>query len=80
VEEVVQALDLGKNLCPYGSCMMCNGRLSLVDRFDAARDLPLQVFLVYRDFTRCDDCGRVYWSGSHQRRLDQVIERARAAA
>lgn len=80
VEEVVRALDLGGSLRPYSRCMVCNGRVSAVDRFDAARDVPLQVFLVYRDFSRCDDCGKVYWSGSHQHRLEQVIERARAAA
>ena len=79
VEEVVRALDLRGRLRPYTRCMGCNGPLNPIDRFDAARDVPLQVFLVYRDFSRCDDCGKVYWSGSHQHRLDQVIERARAA-
>jgi hypothetical protein len=79
VEELVRALDLGGRLRPYTRCMGCNGRLRSIDRFEAARDVPLQVFLVYRDFSRCERCGKVYWSGSHQPRLDQVIGRARAA-
>ena len=79
VEEVVRALDLSGRLRPYTRCMRCNGPLTPIDRFDAAREVPLQVFLVYRDFSRCDDCGKVYWSGSHQRRLEDVIGRARSA-
>ena len=42
--------------------------------------VPLQVFLLHRDFSRCEGCGRVYWPGSQRARLDVVIERGRAAA
>jgi len=78
-EEVVRALDLGGRLDPYTRCMECNGILRRVSRREAAFHVPLQVFLVYRDFNRCDTCGRVYWPGSHQRRLEAVVDRARAA-
>ena len=47
---------------------------------EAARRVPLQVLLVYRDFRCCRGCGRIYWRGSHLERLERVIERARAAA
>ena len=79
LEEVVRALDLGGNIRPYTRCMQCNGELEPIGRADAARSVPLQVFLVYREFKRCSQCGRVYWPGSHVRRLDRIVERARAA-
>lgn len=75
VEEVVRAFDLGTQLAPYTRCMECNGTVRPISRRDAAPHVPLQVFLVYRDFKRCESCGRVYWAGSHQRRLGAVIER-----
>ncbi|KPK57621.1 MAG: twitching motility protein PilT [Gammaproteobacteria bacterium SG8_31] len=79
VDEVMQAFDLGTQLAPYTRCMECNGILATLPRRQAATRVPLQVFLVYRDFKRCNDCGRVFWPGSHQRRLEAVIARARAA-
>ncbi len=79
VEEVVRALQLGPDFEPYTRCLECNGLLHGIRRTEAARTVPLQVFLVHRDFSRCAGCGRIYWPGSHRTRLDAVIERARAA-
>jgi uncharacterized protein with PIN domain len=80
LEEVIRALDLAGRIEPYVRCMECNGDLEDIARSDAARSVPLQVFLVYRDFKRCRRCGRVYWRGSHLRRLDKLVERARSLA
>lgn len=80
LQEVILALDLATSIEPYRRCMECNGELVDIARSDAARAVPLQVFLVYRDFKRCRSCGRVYWRGSHLGRLDKVVERARSLA
>ena len=79
LEEVVRALDLARDIEPYTRCMECNGELHAVDRSAVAHSVPLQVFLVYREFRQCRRCHRVYWKGSHLRRLDKLIERARRA-
>jgi uncharacterized protein with PIN domain len=80
LEEVVRAIDLGRDIDPYTRCMECNGELQSVERAAVARSVPLQVFLVYREFRQCRRCHRVYWKGSHVKRLDKIIERARNAA
>ncbi len=77
LDEVVQALDLAGSLKPYTRCMECNGRVQAISRREAARLVPLQVFLAFREFNRCDDCGRVYWRGSHNKRLATIVARAR---
>lgn len=77
LDEVVSALDLARDIEPYSRCLECNGELESISRLRAARQVPLQVFPVYRDFRRCRGCGRIYWGGSHQSRLDAVIERVR---
>ncbi len=79
LDEVICSFDLARRMRPYSRCMECNGELRCVSRSEAARTVPLQIFLVYREFSRCENCGRVYWPGSHQKRLDAVIARARAA-
>jgi uncharacterized protein with PIN domain len=80
VEEVVRALDLGRDIEPYTRCLECNGVVESVHRREVVGKVPLQVFIVYRDFKRCETCERVYWRGSHTRRLEKVIERARAVS
>jgi hypothetical protein len=77
LDEVVRAIDLSGGIRPYTRCMECNGELTNVRRSEVSGDVPLQVFLVYRDFKRCSRCRRVYWRGSHLRHLDRIIERAR---
>ena len=79
LEEVVRALHLARDIEPYTRCMECNGELRAVERSAVAQSVPLQVFLVYRHFKLCRRCHRVYWRGSHLRRLDRIIERARGA-
>ncbi len=80
LEEVIRALDLAANIEPYVRCMECNGELEPVARSDVARSVPLQVFLVYREFRRCSQCRRIYWRGSHFNRLEKLVERARSLA
>ena len=79
LEEVIAALDLAGSIDAYTRCMECNGLLAPISRMEAAPAVPLQVFLVYREFKRCKCCGRTYWRGSHLRRLDKVVERARTS-
>lgn len=80
MKELVRALDLGRAFRPYTRCLECNSLLGAASRLSVAGKVPLQVFLVYRDFRRCAHCGRIYWRGSHLQQLDRVIARARRAA
>lgn len=80
LEEVIEALDLTGSIQPYTRCMQCNGDLEAIERSSTADSVPLQVFLVYRDFRRCKGCGRIYWRGSHVERLDRTVARARSLA
>ncbi len=80
LDEVVRAIDLAGDINPYTRCMECNGELHLVNRSAVARSVPLQVYILHREFRQCRRCFRVYWRGSHLKRLDRIIGRARNAA
>ena len=80
LDEVVHAIDLTRDIRPYTRCMECNGALRAVERSAVVDSVPLQVFLVFRDFRQCQRCHRVYWKGSHFRKLDKIVERVRNTA
>lgn len=80
LDEVVRALDLGTRIEPYTRCLECNGGLVDIGRDEAAPDVPPRVLEEHDAFRRCTGCGRVYWPGTHQPRLDAIVARARAAA
>lgn len=75
--EVVRALDLVDSIEPFTRCMECNGEIRSVSAADAAGEAPSRALEFHEEFARCQDCGRVYWSGSHQPRLEAIIARAR---
>ena len=67
----------------FSRCMVCNAGLRRVPHAAAAASLPPEVRGDPRvrssGFRRCTGCGRVYWEGSHTRRmrrwLDRIAER-----
>jgi uncharacterized protein with PIN domain len=76
--EVVDALQLRRAMRPFTRCMMCNGRLTRVPRTTVATDVPPRAFSRYRVFLRCRQCRRVYWRGTHYKRLLGLIARVRS--
>ncbi|MCS7116405.1 MAG: Mut7-C RNAse domain-containing protein [Nitrososphaerota archaeon] len=60
----------GKDLTPTPSrCPLCNGPLSKVLKDEILEDLPRGVTLRYSEFYRCGSCGKLYWEGSHWRKI-----------
>lgn len=61
----------------FTRCTACNGVLESVDVEDVAEDVPEKVRSRPFDFTRCTDCGKVYWPGTHvdslEARLQDVV-------
>lgn len=78
--DVVRRLGLAERLRPYERCMACNGTLVDAGRAELAGRVPHALGARVGRFRRCRSCGRVYWDGSHRRRLDALVARARAAA
>jgi uncharacterized protein with PIN domain len=73
--EVVQRWDLNGRVAPFTRCMNCNGRLVPAEKADVIDELEPGTATYYDEFRRCEECGRVYWKGSHYERLLSLIER-----
>lgn len=78
IEEVVDALQLTRALHPFTRCMTCNGRLAPVTRGRVAGLVPPRVYRRCRAFTRCRNCQRIYWRGTHYVRLQRMVARLRS--
>ncbi|HPA16696.1 MAG TPA: Mut7-C RNAse domain-containing protein [Verrucomicrobiae bacterium] len=72
--EVVVRFDLAASVAPFQRCLRCNGRLEPVEKEVVAGRLPPMVRLQHREFQRCPDCDRIYWKGSHYRRMRQWVD------
>jgi len=73
--EVVRRFDLCGRMRPFSRCSECNELL--VDSPTAASSgrVPAGVLATVDELRECPACRRVYWRGSHTRRIQRVIER-----
>lgn len=53
----------------FTRCVACNGMLTPAEPQDVTTDVPSRILLKHDRFTRCRHCGRVFWEGSHARRI-----------
>jgi len=75
--EVIRRLDLGQRLAPLTRCLHCNGELAAVSKDEVIDQLEPLTRQYYEEFSRCVECGRIYWAGSHHARLVGLVERLR---
>jgi uncharacterized protein with PIN domain len=80
-----EALDLGRkrpeldwSLAPFTRCLMDNTRLEAASPEEVAR-MPGNTRALAGPFRVCPACRRLYWPGSHVRRMSARLERFAAA-
>jgi uncharacterized protein with PIN domain len=78
ITEVIERFALASVGTPLSRCLACNGSLQELSAAEAAPLIPDSVAESHTEFTTCPDCGRVYWKGSHYRRLLAIIEQVGA--
>lgn len=76
LREVVSRFQLERLMRPWTRCMKCNGAIEPVSATELeAADIPADVLARFDAFSRCTNCGRIYWPGSHYDRLRRRLER-----
>jgi hypothetical protein len=63
-------------LAPWTRCPACNGHLSPAAKGSVDPLLRPGTRRSYQDFSRCANCGQVYWRGAHSQRLEEIIDSA----
>ncbi len=78
--EVVGRFSLASSIAPFTRCMACNEELEAATADEVAGAVPERIGRLHHEFRRCRGCGRVYWDGSHRRRLDEIVATVLRAA
>ena len=78
--EVVRQFDLIARLDPFTRCLPCGDLLVPIPAAEAAGRVPPGVAVRHHDYRQCRACGRLYWAGSHQRRLAALVDRVQEVA
>ena len=73
LREVTHRFGLGPRLRPFTRCSRCNAPLVPASRDEARDRVPSRVLSAEDRFTRCPDCDRFYWRGSHVDRVRRII-------
>ena len=74
IQEVIQRFDLRSDIKPFSRCMECNGLLHGVQKQQITQQLDGETLSIFDEFFRCDSCKRIYWKGSHYKRMMELIE------
>ena len=56
-------------------CMACGGRLQAIPKESARPEVPARTFQWCEAYFRCGRCAKVFWRGTHWRKIEAVLDR-----
>ena len=72
VQQVLSAFPASSQ--PLTRCSECNVPLACLEKRDARDLVPPHVYEAHDEFLQCASCGRIYWKGSHVKRMTMPAE------
>jgi uncharacterized protein with PIN domain len=76
LRDTIEAFHLERPAELFRRCLVCNTELVAVPPDEAADRIPPGARVFSDDVRCCPTCGRLYWSGSHTRRMRAALARA----
>ncbi|WP_263262252.1 Mut7-C ubiquitin/RNAse domain-containing protein [Pseudomonas sp. RIT-PI-S] len=73
LRELYDRLDLRPSAHPFSLCLNCNAALYEVAREQVLERLPPRVREQQQRFMTCGQCQRLYWEGSHWKRMRVLL-------
>lgn len=80
VAEIVERFELAKRIVPFQRCVHCNALLQPVRKELVLHRLLPETRQHFEEFYICPACERIYWKGSHYRRMSRLIESIRGGS
>ena len=74
LRELAQVVELDTSGV-FTRCIECNVPLERVSRGEVEGEVPPYVFATQEEFSRCPQCGRIYWKGTHFAHALAEVER-----
>ena len=76
VEKLKPFSDL---LVPFSLCLDCNDLLLSMELSEAQGKVPPFIYQSQKIFSHCPSCGKVFWKGTHGKRMGEEIARMKEA-
>jgi len=74
LRELYRRLDLARSTRAFRLCLTCNAPLRPIDKEAVRERVPDGVFERQTRFATCDVCRRVFWEGSHWKRMRTLVD------
>lgn len=74
LREVVERLDLYRSFRPFSRCLHCNGLIRPVAKALIQDRLLPHTRAHQTLFGQCEQCGKIYWKGTHYQQMRQLID------
>jgi uncharacterized protein with PIN domain len=75
IAEVLNRFQLYAQIKAFHRCTVCNGIVRRIDKETIRDRLLPRTVKYYDEFYRCTECDRIYWKGSHYRKMEVYIQR-----
>lgn len=73
IKTVFDHFDLKNKIHPFTVCLVCNQPLHKVSKENIISQIPLNTAKYFHEFWQCNNCERIYWKGSHYKRMLKEI-------
>ena len=64
----------------FTRCPICNYPVEPIEKEDYIEEIPPYVYRTKDTFTRCSECSRIYWGGTHVDRMKEKLAGAGIAS
>ena len=71
--EILARFKLSSQIKPFTRCMHCNGKTHIVNKSEIEKQLLAETNKYYNKFFQCEDCKKIYWEGSHFKKMQKMI-------
>lgn len=73
IRRIIHLLSLREVIAPFSRCLVCNTPLVPVSKKEVWDKVPQKARASHEDYASCPGCGRIYWEGTHLRKLREVV-------
>lgn len=69
LEHIISEFKLKNRIEPFSRCIECNCKLKAVDKTLIRNNIPYFTYQHFDEFALCPNCRRVFWKGSHYKKM-----------
>lgn len=73
IHELFERFNISDHIAPFSRCMKCNGVLEETELSQVEERVPPKVREWHSLFYECRNCHKVYWKGSHYKKLQEKV-------